>query len=294
MRSPSFPWNAPTIKKLVDLAIVEDRSLTDVTSHLLIEPQWRAEAVLIAMQGGVIAGLPFVEKVFKALDRTGSFESCVRDGARVRKGKILARIRAKARSILAAERPALNTLQHLSGVATYTYLQVQKLHDTTTRLYDTRKTLPGWRMLQKYAVQCGGGFNHRLSLAHGILIKDNHLKIVRLAGTDWQAKVARMMRRRPALPIQVEVETEQDLQEVIRLKPQLVLLDNLTPAKLQHMIAELRRHIPGIQIEISGGIKGKDLPTLGRLGAERISMGRLTHSAPAFDCSLEIQKVYAR
>jgi len=287
-------WNAPEIRALIRSALLEDNARRDVTTQLLIDPAWRIEAIIVANQNGVVAGLPLAERFLKALDPAIRFKSNTFDGARVRPKQRLATIKGKARAILSAERPALNALQHLSGIATFTHAMAAKLKGTKTRLYDTRKTLPGWRTLEKYAVQCGGGTNHRISLADAILVKDNHLKICRLAKSDWTARAERVKRQRPHLPFEVEVQTEQDLREVLRLKPQFILLDNLPIKKLREMMAKARRQIPGVQIEISGGVQPEELRALGKLGVERISMGRLTHSAPAFDCSLDITHVYPR
>ncbi len=285
-------WNGPAIQKLIQLALHEDSARSDITTRILIDPAWRIEAMIVAKQTGVVAGLPLAKKFLQALDSSIQFKPTVLDGAYVRSGQRLATIKGRARSILSAERPALNALQHLSGIATFTQAMVTKVEGTRTHLYDTRKTLPGWRDLQKYAVKCGGGTNHRFSLSDAILIKDNHLKINRLAGSDWVPKAARVLHRKPSLSLQVEIQNDRDLKEVLRLKPQLILLDNVPIKKLRKMVRTVREKLPETKIEISGGVRPQDLRRLSRLGVDRISMGRLTHSVPTFDCSLDITHVY--
>ena len=289
-------WNAPEIRALVRSALREDHARADLTTRLLIRRRWRLEATIVAKQSGVVAGLPLAARVLRALDATIRFKAMVSDGSAVKPGQRLALIRGKARAVLSAERAALNALQHLSGIATFTREQVNKLKGTGARLYDTRKTLPGWRLLQKYAVRCGGATNQRMSLGDAILIKENHLKVVRLAGrlrraspkagSDWYSRVR-------SLPIQLEVQTARDLRDALRLKPQRVLLDNLTLRALKRMTRILRKAVPGIESEFTGGVRPKNLRFLAKLRPERISMGRLTHSFPAFDCSLDITRVYA-
>jgi nicotinate-nucleotide pyrophosphorylase (carboxylating) len=287
-------WNSPAIKTLIALAFAEDASRTDVTTSLLIEPSWQTHAEIRAKQTGVVAGLPLAELFFKRVDRKLVVKTFLRDGARVSTGTCLLSIRGNARSILIGERPALNALQHLSGIATLTHECVQKLGRSRTRLLDTRKTLPGWRVLEKYAVRCGGGHNHRMSLGDALLVKENHLKLCRMAGAVWVNKVEGLRRAKPSFPVQIEVQTERDLREAIAARPQRVLLDNMPVAKLRRVIRQLRRALPDVEIEISGGVRPEQLHTLARLGVERISMGRLTHSAPAFDCSLDFLNVDAR
>lgn len=286
-------WDTPEIRSLVRSALQEDSVQSDLTTKLLIKSAWVVEATIVAKQKGIIAGLPLAAGFFNAVDRGILFKPAVREGALVLPRQTLALIKGRASSILSAERPALNALQHLSGIATYTHHQVQKLMGTPVKLYDTRKTLPGWRALQKYAVRCGGGFNHRMSLGDEIMIKENHLKVARLSKSDWIKNVQHVMGMRKAPTVQMEIQTERDLQDALRLAPPRVLLDNLPPKVLKRMIRRLRRAIPGIEIEITGGVKPETLRSLARLGPDRISMGRLTHSVTNFDCSLNITRVYS-
>ena len=286
-------WDAPEIQAIVRSALHEDSARGDLTTRILIKPSWGIEAAIVAKQRGIVAGLPLAERFLKALDPSIRFKQIVDDGTRVQPGQCLATIRGKAHSVLSAERPALNALQHLSGIATFTHKQLRKLKGTRVHLYDTRKTLPGWRFLQKYAVRCGGGINHRMSLGDAVLVKENHLEIARMAGSDWILQLRRAHKKHRFL-VQMEVQTERDLRDALRLKPHRVLLDNLKPPELKRMMRILRKNIPGVEIEFTGGIKPADLRPLAKLGPDRVSMGRLTHSTPAFDCSLDITHVDTR
>jgi nicotinate-nucleotide pyrophosphorylase (carboxylating) len=285
-------WDTPEIRSLIRSALQEDSAQSDITTKLLIDRAWKSEATIVANQKGVVSGLPLAGRLFKALDPSVRFVAAVREGALVRPGKTLARIRGRTRSILSAERPALNALQYLSGIATYTYHQVQKLKGTPVGLYDTRKTLPGWRILQKHAVRCGGGKNQRMSLSDAIMIKENHLQSVRLAKSDWIKRVQRLMGKRGSPFVQMEIQKPQDLKDALRLAPPRVLLDNMSPKTLKRVTRQLRQALPGIEIEFTGGVRPENLRTLAKLGPDRISMGRLTHSVTNFDCSLNITRVY--
>jgi nicotinate-nucleotide pyrophosphorylase (carboxylating) len=286
-------FNTPEIRTLIRLALKEDAAYSNLTTRLLIDPNWTIDAAIISKHAGVIAGLPLAGMFFKALDPSIQYHPIVRDGQHVLAGDHLAVLRGKARSILSAERPALNALQHLSGIATYTHTQVQKLKGTRAKLYDTRKTLPGWRLLQKYAVRCGGALNQRMSLGDVIMIKENHLHVVRMAKSDWKNVLAHKKHRGRLPFLQMEVQTDHDLRDALQIKPQRILLDNLKPRTLKRMMRILRRQIPGVEIEFTGGVNPENLRSLAKLGPERISMGRLTHTVAAFDCSLDIMHVHA-
>ncbi|MFA5975591.1 MAG: carboxylating nicotinate-nucleotide diphosphorylase [Elusimicrobiota bacterium] len=288
-------WKNREILKLIQLGLHEDDARNDVTTNTLIAPARKVRAEICAKQHGVVAGLPLAQLFFQSLDPSIRFSTSLSDGATIHPGSVMAVVQGNARTVLSAERPALNALQHLSGIATFTAQQVKRLGASSkTKLFDTRKTLPGWRLLEKYAVRCGGGMNHRMSLGDAVLVKDNHLKICRLSGDDGGSRLLELRQQRPDLHIQVEIQTTQDLQEALVLKPHKVLLDNLSIPKLKTMIRRLRAAIPNVEIELSGGIKPRQLPALAKLGVERISMGCLTHSAPSFNCSLDITHVYPR
>ncbi|OGR93319.1 MAG: nicotinate-nucleotide diphosphorylase (carboxylating) [Elusimicrobia bacterium RIFCSPLOWO2_01_FULL_59_12] len=285
-------WNSPAIHSLIHLALEEDAANHDITTRTLIPAHLRIEAQIRAKGHGVVCGIHVAEACFKQLDSHCIFSQHLPEGRQVKPGTVLATIRGKARAILSAERTALNALQHLSGIATFTRTQVRRLHSKRTAIYDTRKTLPGWRELQKHAVRCGGGKNHRMSLRTYVLIKDNHLRICRLINKDWIQAMKRLRRRHPSLPVEMEIQTNRDVKDALRLAPHQVLLDNMRPTSLRALIKKLRLRLPHAEIEISGGVRPEQLQHLRRLGVERISMGRLTHSAPAFDCTLDITRVF--
>jgi nicotinate-nucleotide pyrophosphorylase (carboxylating) len=284
-------WNSSEIRRLIELALAEDHGRDDVTTQALIGKSWRVVAEIRSKQHGVVAGLPLAKLFFQRFDSRAQVSLLIQDGRPVRPGEGLLRVKSSARAVLSAERPALNALQHLSGVASYTNAQVAKLGRTRTQLFDTRKTIPGWRTLEKYAVKCGGAQNHRLHLADAVLVKENHIELCRAVGRDWVRDIQTLRRRRPNFPVQIEIQTDRDLSDAIAARPQRVLLDNMPPRTLKRMIARLRKELPGIEIEISGGVRSEDLPYIRRLGVERVSMGKLTHSAPAFDCSLDFVRV---
>ena len=286
-------WDAPEIQAIVRSALHEDSARGDLTTRILIDPAWRIDAAIVAKQRGIIAGLaaggeiPEGPRPLDPVPATGRR----RDPRPPGSGSGHSERKGSLGPLGGA--PGLNALQHLSGIATFTHKQLRKLKGTGAHLYDTRKTLPGWRFLQKYAVRCGGGINHRMSLGDAVLIKENHLEIARMAGSDWVARVQHAMKKHRKF-LQMEVQTERDLRDALRLKPQRVLLDNLEPHDLKRMMRILKKAIPGIEIEFTGGIKPADLRPLAKLRPDRISMGRLTHSTPAFDCSLDITHVYTR
>jgi len=284
-------WHTPAIQTLIQLALREDQARADITSRLMIPSSIRLKAVLRAKQDGVVCGLPLAIQILKAVSPALAARAIVKEGSKVVKGQPFLSVQGSGRSILEAERPALNAIQHLSGIATLTARCRTLMGRSKTRLLDTRKTIPGWRALEKYAVACGGGANHRMSLGDAILVKENHIDIARRTGSDWVKTLQSFRKKRPSFPMQVEIQTVQDLQDALRIAPQRVLLDNLPDATLKKMIKTVRKELPNTEIEISGGVSPEDLPRLSRLGVERISMGKLTHSAPAFDCSLDILNV---
>jgi nicotinate-nucleotide pyrophosphorylase (carboxylating) len=286
-----MPWNTSAALHLIRDALQEDAARRDITTLSLIPANLTIEAVIRSKAPGVICGVHWVAACFRELDHRCRCVLDVRDGQSVKAGRRLLTLRGQARGILSAERTALNGLQHLSGIATATRDQVRHLHSKHTAIFDTRKTLPGWRVLQKYAVQCGGGKNHRMDLKSSVLIKENHLQICRLINHDWIKSINALRKRHPALQVELEIQSPRDLQDALRLKPDQILLDNMTPRRLSSLVKFVRSNLPAAEIEISGGVRTEQLPALSRLGAERISMGRITHSVPALDCSLDIIRV---
>lgn len=286
------------MKDLVKKALREDYAWNDITSLALVPPGLSARARIIARQGGVITGLALADQVFRTFDRRVSFRTKIKDGQAVKPGRIVAEISGPAQAILAAERTALNFLQRLSGIASLTAHLVRQAKPYGVKILDTRKTTPGWRALEKYAVKMGGGQNHRFDLAESVLIKDNHL---RLAGGVRPAldRIKRLLdsSRGPGLKmlkdlldfsrIEIEVENFSQLKAALPYKVGIIMLDNFQLAGLRKAIGLIRRTSPKTRIEISG-IKLKDLGRIARLRPDRISLGALTSAAPPLDLSLEM------
>jgi nicotinate-nucleotide pyrophosphorylase (carboxylating) len=279
---------------LVELALEEDLgSVGDVTSQAVIPPDREGRAVFVARTWGIIAGLPAAALVIQAVDHRLEFKPLVNDGARVEPAAQLAHISGPMRSILAAERTALNFLQRLSGVGTQTRRYVDAVAGLPCQILDTRKTTPGWRLLEKYAVRCGGGHNHRVGLYDGILIKDNHLAALEIA--DCEARITEAVRRARSertaaeapLTIEIEVENLQELDAALAASPDIVLLDNMSTATLREAVRRRNEKARSVKLEASGGITLATVRAIAETGVDRISVGALTHSAPALDIALD-------
>jgi nicotinate-nucleotide pyrophosphorylase (carboxylating) len=240
--------------------------------------------VIVAKARGVLAGLPVAKLAFTALDPNAKFEALAAEGAAVGPGDEVARVRARARAILSAERVALNFVQRLSGVATLTAKYVEKVAGTGARILDTRKTTPGLRFLEKYAVKKGGGDNHRFGLFDLVLIKDNH---VRAAGSLTEA-VSRARDAKTELSIEVEVQSLDELREALALGVDRVLIDNFSTPELKRALELVRAAAKPPRVEVSGGVTLDTVRAIAELGVDDISVGALTHSAPALDLSLEV------
>jgi nicotinate-nucleotide pyrophosphorylase (carboxylating) len=273
---------AHLIREIVKRALVEDIGNGDLTTDATVAIETRAEGVIIARAAGVIAGLPMAAAVFAELDDRVCFEPVVVDGARVAPGGTLARIHGPARPILSGERAALNFLQQLSGVATAARLIVEQLEGTQARLLDTRKTVPGLRALQRYAVRAGGGTNHRFNLFDGILIKENHIAA---AGGIGPALARAKAAVGPFTPVEIEVETLDQLRQAIDGGAHMVLLDNMTPEELRRAVALAAGRV---QLEASGDITVETARAVAETGVNYLSSGALTHSAKALNLSLRL------
>jgi nicotinate-nucleotide pyrophosphorylase (carboxylating) len=267
--------------------LAEDVGRGDVTSERVVPKSARASASMVARQGCVVAGLPLARAVFLAVDPDIAFADVASDGDRVAAGSVLARIDGPAGPILTGERVALNLVQRLSGIATLTRSYVDAVAGTGASVSDTRKTTPGLRVFEKYAVHVGGGRNHRMGLYDAILIKDNHRAI---AGGAAAAVTAAREAGGEAMPIQVEVDALADLPRVFDLGVDAVLLDNMTPPQVAEAVKLARSHPRGHDcwIEASGGITLATIRAYAEAGADTISVGALTHSAPAIDIALDI------
>ena len=275
-------FDAPDVRALVERALAEDVGTGDRTSEALVPTGARARARLLAKQRLVVCGLPLFAQVF---DAVGGVDVTLlsADGARVEPGTIVAMVEGNARALLKGERLALNFIQHLSGIATVTRACVDRVAGTKLVVRDTRKTVPGLRLLAKYAVRTGGGTNHRMGLDDAILIKDNHLA---LAGGDLAGAVRAARAAWPTLPLEVECRTHAEVEAAIPAKPDLILLDNMTVADIAAAVRLAAGRVP---LEASGGIVPDDLPAVAATGVDYVAMGALTHSAPAADLSLKVE-----
>lgn len=276
---PGGPWLA----ELVAQSLREDIGAGDVSTAVAVAPGARAAGLLRARGDGVVAGLPLVGLVLRSLSEEVVVTVLAPDGAPVAAGQAVARVAGPAAALLTGERTALNFLQHLSGIATLTARYAAAVAGTHCRVLDTRKTLPGYRALAKYAVRCGGGDNHRFGLYDRVLLKDNHWA----AGDGIAAMVARARRQWPGLPIEVEVDTPAQLAAVLPLGVEWVMLDNFEPAAVAAAVALRNAAAPPTRLEVSGNVTLETIGAFARAGADAVSVGRLTHSAPALDLGLD-------
>ena len=288
MKLPSAWLKSPEVQELLTRALREDLGKGDVTSRLTVPAKAQERAVLVAREAGVAAGLPLFAQVFRRVDPRVRVSLLKRDGQRFAAGAKLARLQGPARALLAAERLALNFLQQLSGVATLTDTYVREARrGGKAQVLDTRKTVPGLRLLQKYAVACGGGVNHRLRLDDAVLIKDNHIKAAGSVG----AAVRACKRGAPRLKVECEVEDLHELAEALEASADIVLLDNfkllLLGAAVHNVHAFNRINRRKVLSEASGGVHPGSIAAIAASGVDSISVGALTHSARALDLSLE-------
>ena len=272
----------PEVLRLIDLALAEDLGRGDVTTESVIEKETAATGAILAREPLVVSGVDVARAVFSRVDR--HIRALVRqpNGSKVEPGAVILDVDGPADAVLAAERTALNFLQRLSGVATLSRKFADAVAGTRTRVVDTRKTTPGWRVLEKAAVRDGGCFNHRSDLGSGILIKDNHV----IACGGVKAAVDRARARAPhPLRIEVEVDSLAQLDEAIAARTDLVLCDNMSVDEVREAVG--RAHAAGIQVEVSGGMNLQRVPLYAEAGADFISVGALTHSARAVDIALD-------
>jgi len=288
--SPLQPAEREAALRLIDWSLHEDLAeVGDVTTTTLIGSSERARVDVVARQAGVLAGGVLLPLVMHRFDPRIEVRSLVSDGSRVGPGERVAELEGPLRGLLTAERTALNFLLHLSGVATLTARYVAEIQGTRAHVYDTRKTLPGWRLLDKYAVRAGGGRNHRMGLFDMVLVKDNHLAgwLAGDSARDLAGVVPLFRARHPGVPVEIEVDTLAQLAAVLPTLPDMVLLDNMTPAELGQAVALRDQLAPGVELEASGGVSLQTIAAIARAGVERISVGALTHSAPALDLALD-------
>lgn len=289
-------WKSSRIDALLEQALVEDKAASDATTTVTIDPNLRGSASILARQEMVVAGLGAVPRLFEIYSRLDQrpethtrFEVVshpeIFDGVRVHGGQVLAVIRHNARVLLSCERVILNLMQHLSGIATLTRKYVDAIQGTQARILDTRKTVPGMRALEKYAVLCGGGTNHRLDLSSGILIKNNHIS---LGGGLRTALTHALERRQKGQRVQIEVRSARELNEALEYGAEAILLDNMSAAQVKEAVDLIRKEKRWIPIEASGGIVLENIRPYAETGVDFISVGALTHSAKAADISMTI------
>lgn len=269
------------IQNLIDCALEEDIGAGDITSNSLIPAGRETKANIIAKEAGIICGLDIAEWVFKTADKKIRFVKKVKDGAQVKAGKAIATVSGPARGILAAERTSLNFLQRLSGIATLTGKFV-KAAGRKANILDTRKTTPGMRMLDKYAVRMGGGANHRFGLFDAVLIKDNHIAIA--GGLRKAVKMAKKKFNK----VEVEARSLSEVKEAVTSGATRIMLDNMSIGNLNKAVKLIRGSVRKVEIEVSGGINLRNIGKIAGAGVDCISIGALTHSAPALDISLKV------
>jgi nicotinate-nucleotide pyrophosphorylase (carboxylating) len=275
------------IGQIVRIALAEDIPSGDITTDTLIPRDMVAKASIVVKREGVLAGIDVAREVFRQVDPSAKFKALVKDGERVSKGKVVAIIDGKAASILKVERTALNFLQHLSGIATETARYVEAVKGTEAVITDTRKTLPGLRVLEKYAVRVGGGRNHRMNLSDGVLIKDNHLAALRSLGIGLGDAVRRARGNAgKKVKVEVEVESIEQAREALAAGADIIMLDNMKPEDMHRVVKLVKGRA---LLEASGGITLDNVRSVAETGVDLISIGALTHSAKALDISLELR-----
>ena len=282
---PPIDWKRADL--LIELALSEDlEERGDTTTNAVIPQDLEAEAVFLAKQDLVCAGLPVAERLFEKLDPAVAFFPLVKEGEVCKKGTILAKVRGKAGTLLTGERTALNFLQRLSGVATSSRYYQSLAGDTFCRILDTRKTTPGWRNLEKYAVAAGGAFNHRIGLYDRIMIKDNHRELAGLEGEHGIARsVERARKMYPDLEVEVEIDSLSELAEAVDSGAEYILLDNMDDETMRKAVEYTAGRA---KLEASGGITAERIPSVAATGVDFISCGALTHSVKSCDISMDI------
>ena len=275
------------VDAIIERALAEDISHGDVTSELLIPPELQGKASILVKAKGILAGGAVARGVFLKVAPSLKVDVLIRDGERVKPGDIIATIAGRVASILKAERTALNFLQRLSGIASTTAQYVARTKGFNIRITDTRKTTPGLRLLEKYAVRMGGGKSHRFHLGDGILIKDNHLAALRALGMSLKDIVARAKQNAPkGLEVEVEVSTMPEAVEAAEAGADIIMLDNMSPDEMRRIVGLIPSQV---RTEASGGVTLANVRRVAMSGVNIISVGALTHSAKALDMSLELE-----
>jgi nicotinate-nucleotide pyrophosphorylase (carboxylating) len=273
------------LRRIALAALDEDGAFDDVTTAALVPSGLRGKAALVAKQVGIVAGLPVAAAVFHAVDASATLRPLVEEGGRVAPGDVVGEVEGPAHAILRGERVALNLLQRLSGVATATRRLVDAIDGLPVKILDTRKTTPGLRALERYAVRMGGGQNHRWNLATGILVKDNHWRAVAAAGGDVASAVRQLRQKAPGMLVEVEVTSVEEAREALDAGVDALLLDNMGLEEMRRAVELAKGRAT---TEASGGITEATVRAVAETGVDFISVGAITHSAPALDISLEL------
>ncbi len=279
--------NMELIRKHIRLWLEEDIGTGDVTTLTTIPLEHASKGIIHVKEDGIVCGLRIAQEVFAVVDASLRFETKVVEGSSVHKGTILAEVEGNTRSILLGERLSLNLMQRLSGIATKTREFVDALEGVPTRLVDTRKTTPGHRLLEKYAVRVGGGHNHRFGLYDAVMIKDNHIKG---SGGITQAIQAARQQIPHTMKIEVEVENFDQLHEALAAGADIIMLDNMIPAKMKEAVSIIKSKAPHIVVEGSGSVTPQTIKAMAETGVDVISVGRLTYSVAALDISLDLNE----
>ena len=287
-------WHSRRISAILEHALLEDKATSDATSRACIDQHQRATATILAKQDCILAGVGAISRILEIYERLDQHaighpevisHGEIFDGVRLHKGQSIAVIRHNARVLLSCERVMLNVLQRLGGIATLTRKFVDAVQGTSARILDTRKTVPGLRVLDKYAVRCGGGHNHRLDLSDGVLIKNNHIA---LAGGVAAALRQALENRRGEQPIEIEVRTLAEVEEALANGSEALLFDNMTVDQVREAVSRVRSHSRRIPVEVSGGVRLDTVRAYAETGADYISVGSLTHSPQAVDLSMRM------
>jgi len=278
----------PEIDRIILNALNEDIGSGDITTSCIVSEGHESKGVIVSKDEFILAGMPFVERTFGLIDQGLRFSPKKKDGSRIKKGDILATLRGRTRSLLMAERVALNILQRLSGIATQTSRFVELVKGMPVKVVDTRKTVPGIRALDKYAVRVGGGYNHRYGLYDGLLIKDNHITVA--GGIKNAIRLARS-KAHHLFKIEVEVKNIAEVKEAIKAGADIIMLDNMSVKKIKRAVELIRREVPSIIIEASGGVRLENICSIARAGVDLISVGSITHSVAAPDISIEVHSL---
>ncbi|MBI5360129.1 MAG: carboxylating nicotinate-nucleotide diphosphorylase [Planctomycetes bacterium] len=281
-------------RELIRMGIREDIGRGDITSNLLFPPSLKCRALIKTNQHGMLAGAAVAEMAFKAIDKNLKVKLLKMDGDHLHEQDIVLEVSGNARSILTAERLALNFLSRLSGIATLTHHYFHEIMDSGAQILDTRKTAPGWRALEKFAVRCGRGVNHRMGLYDGILIKDNHLALVQANSglKELQKKIRKFKSTNEKTFVEIEVQNDKQLDWALACRPDIIMLDNYRPEGAENAARKIRnRKYRKIFVEISGGITLGNIREYAKTGVDRISVGALTHSAQILNFSMDIKKM---